>query len=89
MCVSRGRTNVARNALARAAFFHRHSENRDRTFENQRYRRASSLNLAVAAIILWNTVYLGRSVNELRSRGEFIPDEPLAHVRPLGGDGST
>src|SRR5208337_2475509 len=48
----------ARNALARAVFFHRLGEIRDRTFENQRYR-ASGLNLAVAAIILWNTVYLG------------------------------
>jgi Tn3 transposase DDE domain len=56
---------------------------RDRTFENQRYR-ASGLNLAVAAIILWNTVYLGRAVHELRSRGETIPHEFLAHVAPLG-----
>ena len=58
----RRRTNAglnkgeARNALARAVFFHRLGEIRDRTFENQRYR-ASGLNLAVAAIILWNTVY--------------------------------
>ena len=37
----------ARNALARAVFFHRLGEIRDRTFENQRYR-ASGLNLAVA-----------------------------------------
>jgi TnpA family transposase len=72
----------ARNALARAVFFHRLGEIRDRTFENQRYR-ASGLNLAVAAIILWNT-YLGRAVDELRSRGEIIPDEFLAHVAPLG-----
>jgi Tn3 transposase DDE domain len=33
---------------------------RDRTYENQRHR-ASGLNLVVAAIILWNTVYLNRS----------------------------
>ena len=33
---------------------------------------------------LWNTVYLGRAVEELRSRGEIIPDEFLAHVAPLG-----
>jgi hypothetical protein len=57
----------ARNALARAVFFHRLGEIRDRTFENQRYR-ASGLNLAVAAIILWNTVYLSRAVAELRSQ---------------------
>ena len=73
----------ARNALARAVFFHRLGEIRDRTFENQRYR-ASGLNLAVAAIILWNTVYLGRAVDELRSQGEVIPDDLLAHVAPLG-----
>ena len=64
-------------------FFHRLGEIRDRTFENQRYR-ASGLNLAVAAIILWNTVYLGRAADELRSRGEIMPDELLAHVAPLG-----
>jgi Tn3 transposase DDE domain len=46
--------------------------------------RASGLNLAVAAIILWNTVYLGHAVGELRSRGEILPDELLAHVAPLG-----
>src|SRR5271166_4353580 len=85
----RRRTNAglnkgeARNALARAVFFHRLGEIRDRTFENQRYR-ASGLNLAVAAIILWNSVYLGRAVEQLRSRGEIVPDELLAHVAPLG-----
>jgi TnpA family transposase len=29
--------------------------------ENQRYR-ASGLNLTIAAIVLWNTIYLGRAV---------------------------
>jgi TnpA family transposase len=47
----------ARNSLARAVFFHRLGEIRDRSYENQRYR-ASGLNLVVAAIRLWNTVYL-------------------------------
>jgi TnpA family transposase len=40
----------AKNALARAVFFNRLGELRDRSFENLRYR-ASGLNLAVAAII--------------------------------------
>jgi len=85
----RGRSNSglnqgeARNALARTVFFQRHGEIRDRTFENQRYR-ASGLNLVVAAVILWNTVYLSRAVEELRSRGEELPDSLLAHVAPLG-----
>jgi TnpA family transposase len=42
----------ARNALARAVFFNRLGELRDRRYENQRYR-ASGLNLVVAAIVLW------------------------------------
>ena len=51
---------------------------RDRTFENQRYR-ASGLNLVVAAIILWNTVYLERAIRLLQQRGRTICD---AQVRP-------
>jgi len=69
-------------------FFHRLGEIRDRTFENQRYR-ASGLNLAVAAIILWNTVYLGRAVDQLRSQGEIIGDNLLADIAPLGGEHIT
>jgi hypothetical protein len=49
----------ARNALARAVFFNRLGEIRDRSFEQQRYR-ASGLNLVTAAIVLWNTVWKGR-----------------------------
>jgi TnpA family transposase len=73
----------ARNALARAVFFNRLGELRDRTFENQRYR-ASGLNLVVAAIILWNTVYLARAVDQLRAEGHDLSDELLSHVAPLG-----
>lgn len=47
----------AKNTLARAVFFNRLGEMRDRSFENQRYR-ASGLNLVIAAIVLCNTVYL-------------------------------
>jgi TnpA family transposase len=57
----------ARNALARAVFFNRLGEIRDRSFEQQRYR-ASGLNLVTAAIVLWNTVYLERATNALRAR---------------------
>jgi len=77
----------ARNALARAIFFHRLGEIRDRTLENQRYR-ASGLNLAVAAVILWNTVYLGRVVDELRSHGEAVSDDLIALSRRSAGSTS-
>ena len=46
-------------------FFNRLGEVRDRSFENQQYR-ASGLNLVVAAITLWNTIYLERAVTLLR-----------------------
>jgi TnpA family transposase len=73
----------AKNALARAVFFNRLGELRDRSFENQRYR-ASGLNLVVAAIVLWNTVYLERSTVALRKHGQAVDDKLLQHLSPLG-----
>ena len=49
------------------------------SFENQRYR-ASGLNLVVAAIVLWNTVYLERSTGALRAHGEKVDDKLLPHL---------
>ena len=72
----------ARNALARAVFFYRLGEIRDRPYENQRYR-ASGLNLIVAAITLWNTVYIERAVDSIRIEHE-IDDSLLQHLSPLG-----
>ena len=43
----------------------------------------------MAAIILWNTVYLGRAVAELGDRGEVISDLLLSHVAPLGWEHTT
>ena len=66
-----------------AVFFNRLGELRDRTFENQRYR-ASGLNLVVAAIVLWNTVYLERAIKGLREAGQLVKDSLLTHLSPLG-----
>lgn len=73
----------ARNALARAVFFNRLGEIRDRGFEQQRYR-ASGLNLLTAAIVLWNTVYLERAANALRGHSQGIDDALLQYLSPLG-----
>jgi len=73
----------SRNALARAVFFNRLGEIRDRSFENQRYR-ASGLNLVTAAIILWNTVYLERAVQALQEYGQITDLSLLRHLSPLG-----
>jgi hypothetical protein len=73
----------ARNALARAVFFNRLGEIRDRSFEQQRYR-ASGLNLVTAAIVLWNTVYLERAANALRGHGHGVDEGLLQYLSPLG-----
>ncbi|HEY5811398.1 MAG TPA: Tn3 family transposase [Terrimicrobiaceae bacterium] len=54
-----------------------------RSFENQRYR-ASGLTLVVAAIILWNTVYLGHAIDDLKAQGVPVDDNLLEHLSPLG-----
>jgi TnpA family transposase len=72
----------AKNALARAVFFNRLGEVRDRSFEGQS-TRASGLNLLVAAIVLWNTRHLEAAVEQVR--GEIdVPDEYMHYLSPLG-----
>tara|TARA_R110002094_G_scaffold701_7_gene3735 strand:+ start:577 stop:1017 length:441 start_codon:yes stop_codon:yes gene_type:complete len=73
----------ARNALARAVFFNRLGEIRDRSFEQQRYR-ASGLNLVTAAIVLRNTVYLERASQALHKNGNFADNALLQHLSPSG-----
>ena len=73
----------ARNALARAVFFSRLGEIRDRGFEQQRYR-ASGLTLVTAAIVLWNTVYLERATHALHSGNQPLDDALLKYLSPLG-----
>jgi TnpA family transposase len=78
----------ARNALARAVFFNRLGESRDRSYEDQ-MNRAGGLALLTAAIALWNAAHLPMAVEELRNRGEFVPDEHLGHLSPLGWEHIT
>jgi len=72
----------AKNTLARAVCFNRLGEIRDKTYELQRHR-ASGLNLVVAAIILWNTVYLERAVRFLKEQGRPLDEGLLRHVAPV------
>ena len=73
----------ARHALAQAVFVHKQGRIADRTLQNQEHR-ASGLNLVVAAIALWNTLYMERAVNHLRARDVAAPDALLAHLSPMG-----
>jgi TnpA family transposase len=72
----------AAHKLKRVVFFHESGEIRDRSFESQAFR-ASGLNLVVAAIVHWNTVYLAHAADHLRSKGRAIPNNLLKHVSPL------
>jgi Tn3 transposase DDE domain len=54
----------------------------DCSFENQCYR-ASGLNLVIAAIALWNTVYLERAIVAPQRRPQ-VDDALLTHLSPLG-----
>ena len=56
---------------------------RDRSFENQRYR-ASGLNLVIAAIVFWNTVYLERAILALKEQNIEVDDQLLRYLSPLG-----
>jgi hypothetical protein len=68
--------------LARAVCCNRLGALRDRSYDQQRHR-ASGLNLVVAAIILWNTVYLERAVTALRQHGHAVDEGLLTHVAPI------
>ncbi len=73
----------ARHALAQAVFVHKQGRIADRTLQNQEHR-ASGLNLVIAAIALWNTLYMERGVEHLRAREVAAPDALLAHLSPMG-----
>lgn len=64
-------------------FFNRLGEIRDRSFEQQGYR-ASGLNLATAAIVPRNTVYLERAAHALRRHGLAVDDSLLQYLSTLG-----
>ncbi|MGK9171046.1 transposase [Inquilinus limosus] len=73
----------ARHFLAQAIHTQRQGRITDCTLLNQSFR-ASGLNLVIAAIVYWNTVYMERAAQHLRSAGIQAPDDLLAHVAPLG-----
>lgn len=73
----------SKHTLKRAVFFNRLGEVRDRSDEDQ-FHRASGLNVVIAAIVLWNTVYLAKAVEHLKQQGVDIPEEHLQHLSPLG-----
>jgi hypothetical protein len=46
--------------------------------------RASGLNLVTAAIVLWNTVYLERATQALKTHSQPVDDNLLQYLSRLG-----
>lgn len=71
----------AMNALARAIFFGKRGELRERELQNQ-LQRASALNILINAICVWNTRYFEKAIEHLKIR-ECLDEELLKHISPL------
>jgi len=72
----------AMNALARAIFFGKHGELRERALQDQ-LQRASALNILINAISVWNIVYLSKATEFKKEKGQ-LQEELLHHISPLG-----
>ncbi|WP_113576326.1 Tn3 family transposase [Staphylococcus aureus] len=72
----------AMNGLARAIFFGKQGELRERTIQHQ-LQRASALNIIINAISVWNTLHLTKAVEYQKGLGNFNVDL-LHHMSPLG-----
>lgn len=73
----------AMNALARAIFFGKHGELRERALQDQ-LQHASALNIIINAISVWNTVYLQQATEHLKKKQGKLQEELLNHISPLG-----
>ena len=51
--------------------------------ERQRIAKASCHSLPSNVVLVWNTVYIARIVEQLRAAGHEVRDEDLARVSPL------
>jgi len=72
----------AMNGLARAIFFGKQGELRERTIQHQ-LQRASALNIIINAISVWNTLHLTKAM-EYQKGLEGFNEDLLHHMSPLG-----
>ena len=71
-----------RHILAKALFFANQGSFRSGDYEEV-MNKASCLSLLSNAVLVWNTVHIGRIVDQLRAAGHEVRDEDLARVSPL------
>ena len=66
-------------------FAHSQGRIRDRWHDAQQ-KRVMALNLVIAAIVYWNTLYMDKATDHLRRQGRLPDPSLLRHVSPLGWD---
>ena len=74
-----------RHALARAVFFGKKGELRQKYREGQE-DQLGALGLVVNMIVLWNTLYMSRALDDLRASGHAVRVEDVARLSPLFHD---
>ena len=73
----------ARHTLAKAVFAHSQGRIYDRSDAAQQ-KRAMALNMVIAAIVFWNTLYMDKAAAHLMRQGQ-VPDQKMfRHTSPLG-----
>ncbi len=75
----------SRHSLARATYFGQKGEVRQRYREGQE-EQLGALGLVVNAMVLWNTLYMHRAVEEMQGRGMKVAQEDMERLSPLGYD---
>jgi len=78
----------ARHSLARAVFYGKRGELHQAYREGQE-DQLHALGLVVNAIVLWNTQYMGVTLNALRERGQALDETECARISPLVHDHIT
>ncbi len=71
-----------RHALAQVICTFKQGRIADRGQDAQQFR-ASGLNLAISAIVHWNSTYLADAIDHMRAEGKPVRPEMLAHTSPL------
>ena len=72
-----------RHSLAKAVFAPSQGRIHDRSQEAQQ-KRVMALNLVIAAINCWNTLYMDKAASHLKRQGLLPEPELLRHLAPLG-----
>jgi hypothetical protein len=71
-----------RHSVARAVFHGKRGELRQHYREGQE-DQLGALGLVLNMIVLWNTIYMGAALDQLRQEGYLVKDEDVARLSPL------